>query len=96
MIKYAIVLEKIIYIFKQEITALITVQFLSGQEEKNAWREANSLRFHNGNLKCSQQIIAMKRYIGINIKFSHAYDWKATHAVSASNIIKFFPDVLLP
>lgn len=83
-------LEKIIYIFKQEITALITLQFLSGQEEKNAWREENSLSFHNGNLKCSQQIIAMKRYIGINFKFSHAYDWKATHAASASDKITFF------
>lgn len=89
-------MEKIIYIFKQEITALITVQLLSGQEEKNAWREANSLSLHNGNLKCSQQIIAMKRYIGINIKFSHAYDWKATHTASGSDIRTFFLDVLFP
>lgn len=68
---------------------MITVQFLSSYE-KNAWREANSLSFHNGNLKSSQKITEMKRYIGINIKFSHAYDWKATHAASASDIIKFF------
>lgn len=75
---------------------MITVQFLSGQEEKNAWREENSLSFHNGNLKCSQQIIAMKRYIGINMKFSHAYDWKATHTASESDIIVVFPDFLSP
>lgn len=75
---------------------MITVQFLSGYEKKNAWREANSLSFHNGNLKSSQKIIEIKRYIGINIKFYPAYNWKATHAASASDIIKFFTDVLFP
>ena len=75
---------------------MITVQFLSGYKKKNAWREANSLSFHNVKLKSSQKITETKRYIGINIKFCHAYDWKATHAASASDIIKFFTDVLFP
>lgn len=75
---------------------MITLQLLSGYEENNAWREANSLSFHNGNLKSSQKIIEIKKCIGMNIKFCHAYDWKATHAASASDIIKFFSFILFP